>query len=550
MPGFTKLFLTGPGKLFRAGLVCTLFLLLSCSFPAMASTFVVNSTGNLQDLVVDGVCDTGLTVGGAAECTLRAAIQEANAAQEPTAIHFAIEACPDDLCLIALTSEAGGALPKIENSVVIDGATQPGGETLCQLPINERPPYRIILVGNGEGAGIDVGEGVEGVVIRGLNIRNFDLGVQFIGSRNSRLECSFIGSDETGLQAGPGNDSYGVLIACDATGNVIGGADSVLGNLISANGIDGIKIYAGFICGPEPEDNSPRNNAVVGNYIGIGAGGNSVLGNAVHGVSIYGGLGAHDNFVGFLSQSESINGNTIGGNGGAGIYIDTSPHETATTRNTLIVGNFIGTDESGAMNLGNGLAGVEILRGSETRIGGERAIEANVIAYNSEGVYIIGSASVRNRIQQNSLFSNVGLGVELIADDFDPVGVTPNDPEDLDVGPNLLQNFPELSSASVAGTRLMVDYSIPTRELVLPLTVEFFIADEQRDEGKRFIGTDEYDQLGNVTALLFASTSLSGAWLIATASDGLGNTSEFSQAIPVEIIDTMFSDRFEIPGEP
>ena len=49
-----------------------------------AYSFVVNSTGDASDLIVgDGICytDTG-------ECTLRAAIQEANFDSEADRIHF------------------------------------------------------------------------------------------------------------------------------------------------------------------------------------------------------------------------------------------------------------------------------------------------------------------------------------------------------------------------------------------------------------------------------------------------------------------------------
>lgn len=550
MPRFSGLPASGAVNVLRASGFAGLVLLALCCLPALASTFVVNSTGNLQDLAVDGVCDTGQTVGAAAECTLRAAIEEANSALQPAEITFAIEACPQDRCVIDLAPTAGGVLPQVERSVLIDGSTQPGNEAVCQLPVDERPAYRIILTGGGEGTGIAVGEGVDGTVIRGLNVRNFDRGVDFIGSSNGRLECSFIGSDENGLQPGPGNRSYGVLIACDATGQVIGGADPELGNLISANGVDGMKIYAGFTCNPDPEDNIPTNNSVAGNYIGLAASGTEVLGNTIHGLSIYGGVGAHDNFVGLLPESGLINGNVIGGNGGSGIYIDTAPHETATTRNTVIVGNAIGTDMSGALSLGNGLSGVEIRRGSETRIGGALAAEANRIAFNSEGVYVAGATSLHNRIQGNSFYSNTGLGIELIADEFDPLGVTPNDPEDLDDGPNGLQNYPELATATAAGSGLVIEYAIPTRETSLPLTVAFYLADPDRDEGERLLGTTQYDQLGSVSAWFDIASSLSGAWLTATASDSLGNTSEFSQAIPVEIIDPIFSDRFSSSALP
>ncbi len=52
---------------------------------------VVNSTGGAPDLIAgDGTCDTGNLVGSDPECTLRAAIQEANALAGPDTINFDI----------------------------------------------------------------------------------------------------------------------------------------------------------------------------------------------------------------------------------------------------------------------------------------------------------------------------------------------------------------------------------------------------------------------------------------------------------------------------
>ena len=51
-----------------------------------------------------------------------------------------------------------------------------------------------------------------------------------------------------------------------------------------------------------------------------------------------------------------------------------------------------------------------------------------------------------NPIRANSMVSNGGLGIDLEAD-----GVTPNDTLDPDIGPNLLQNFPELSEVITTG---------------------------------------------------------------------------------------------------
>ena len=85
--------------------------------PAEAATFVVNSTGDEAAAApIDGVaCNS--TVG---TCTLRAAIEEANAAAGLDIIHFNI-AGP-----VPLTIVLGSALPALSAQVTIDGTTQRG----------------------------------------------------------------------------------------------------------------------------------------------------------------------------------------------------------------------------------------------------------------------------------------------------------------------------------------------------------------------------------------------------------------------------------------
>src|SRR5215210_5229830 len=75
----------------RAGLLLTMItaILLMASGPAWADTFTVNSTGDDGDAAPSGVCNTApFLVGTEPECTLRAAIQEANATPGADAIHF------------------------------------------------------------------------------------------------------------------------------------------------------------------------------------------------------------------------------------------------------------------------------------------------------------------------------------------------------------------------------------------------------------------------------------------------------------------------------
>ena len=517
---------------------------LGLSGPAAALTFTVNSTGDSAVILLDGQCATSHEIAGVPECTLRAALQEAAHAPPGTVnIHFDIAACPDALCVIEIDTAAGESLPLISSPVVIDGSTQPGNEPVCQLGIADRVAYRVALQGNGgtQVHGLELTAGSDGSRIRGLNIRHFEHGIALIGSHDNRVECNAIGTDSSGQWPGPGNLSAGVFLACDSSGNVIGGADPEQANLIAANGIDGVQLFGGFLCGDQPEDNMPVNNAVLGNRIGVAADGISPLGNLWAGIAIFGGPGADHNLIGVLQDRESIRGNVIGFNGTAGLYIDSDGLQYKPTEHTLVVGNFFGTDRTGLLNLGNQLGGIDIIRGALTTIGGTGAGEANVFAFNDDGVYMERQISDRNHVQRNSMYANTRYGIFLEDDhEFDPPGT----------GPNRLQAAPILSSSFTENGVISVEYSVPEPLEHFPLIIEFFRADGDREQGRVFLAQDDYPEPGS-RIFTFNSALIDPAqYLVATATDNQGNTSRFS--VVIELLDgapikedSIFKDRFE-----
>src|SRR5215471_10940261 len=85
---------------------------------ALGTTFTVNDTGDGADANIgDGICDNGHN-----KCTLRAAIQEANAHAGIDRINFNIPPVPG----LGLTIAPVTQLPDIKEGVVIDGYSQPG----------------------------------------------------------------------------------------------------------------------------------------------------------------------------------------------------------------------------------------------------------------------------------------------------------------------------------------------------------------------------------------------------------------------------------------
>jgi hypothetical protein len=174
--------------------------------------------------------------------------------------------------------------------------------------------------------------------------------------------------------------------------------------------------------------------------------------------------------------------------------------------------------------------------------GGWPSVVENLIAYNQgPGVYVWpGGDSYPNlypyysSIRRNAIHSNAGLGIDL-----NPQGVNPNDPGDADNRRGFGQNFPVLSSASVAGGGTTVTGSLNSIASAT-FQVELF-ANEACDasgygEGQTYLGTTQVttDASGNATF----STSLPavpiGRFITATAASSTGfpdsvySPSEFS----------------------
>src|SRR5262249_44378504 len=138
-------------------------------------------------------------------------------------------------------------------------------------------------------------------------------------------------------------------------------------------------------------------------------------------------LGNSDDGVDIISSS----GNTIGGIvagtanviSGNGLY-RTSGVELDSSSDNLVEGNFIGTDATGTISLGNIGDGVEIDTVSpladtnggpstDNTIGGASAIAGNLITDNDgPGVAVTGDA-VGNQITANRIFGNQNQAIDL-----------------------------------------------------------------------------------------------------------------------------------------
>jgi len=195
-----------------------------------------------------------------------------------------------------------------------------------------------------------------------------------IGGANNQVQGNFIGTDITGTAA-LGNSENGVSIS--GPNNLVGGAASGAGNLISGNSSNGVIISG-----------SATASKIQGNLIGTDATGTIALGNGGYGVRIF----TANNFIGGLLAGEP---NVISGNY-RGLTL-----EGASATGNQVQGNFIGTNSAGAA-LGNNQEGVTI-SGSGNVIGGTVAAAKNVISGNRTGVNISGA---NNQVQGNFIGTN------------------------------------------------------------------------------------------------------------------------------------------------
>jgi hypothetical protein len=228
---------------------------------------------------------------------------------------------------------------------------------------------------------------------RNLVSGNSGIGVQVdgTGTKNNRVEANYIGTDVTGTKA-VANASDGVLVSTGAVNTTIGGTASGDRNLLSGNKGNGVEIY-----------NAGTTACVVeGNYIGTDVTGTLAVANQGDGAIID--SGAAGNTIGGTAAGAR---NLISGNSGIGVQI--YGNNQSGTSNNLVEGNYIGTDLSGAKALANVGDGVLIdASASSNTIGGSASGALNLISGNSQlGVQISDSGTNSNVVQGNYIGTDI-----------------------------------------------------------------------------------------------------------------------------------------------
>lgn len=502
-----------------------------------------------DDNVGDGICDDG-----DGNCTLRAAIEEANDAPDADTIGFNIAGSG------VKTIQLNSVLPNISSPLTIDGYSQPGSQVntaVSPLPFNGT----LLIQIDGSSAGGETGflfaSGSSDSSISGLIINSFEKGAVYLGAAalsNITISGNYIGTNSTGLAA-LGNQGIGniaaIQIDADPAVNVtIGGSTAAARNIISGNS---------STSGVSMGNAATGSIAVRGNYIGLGANGTTDLGNG-QGLSLHGGGSIIDNVI-------SGNSNENLYHGGSGV---------------VIAGNRIGTDYHGNVS-GSIVQGGGVVIGqsaSEIVVGGTSTSDQNIIAGNSRAGVQISSIYLpfpltltpsKIAVLGNSIFANTslsfvggmlpGLGIDLmhvnLDGSFQPAsvdeeGVTPNDAGDVDAGPNNYINFPVLHNATQNGNNLTISFDLDAADSSNgTYRVEFFASDTPNSTGHgagaTYLGSATVSNgSGQTVGLILPNSSSFSSKVISatttaidtTTDSGFGATSEFSANVVPNVAST------------
>jgi len=278
---------------------------------------------------------------------------------------------------------------------------------------------RNLFSGNG-GDGLAIEAGSSGVIVRGNYFGLDAAGTVDLGNAGTGISDVGTGTIIGGTSAGEGNVSsgngyYGLGLAGQDTsvlGNRVGtnaAGTAAVGNGVGGIAVSGVNVtiggttaaarnlISGNIGGAVGITGDADGVYIYGNWMGTNVTGTAKLGNQGGGIGTF---GSNVSIGGTVAGS----GNVISGNDGNGIYIGAGS-------NLSIRRNYIGTDASGLLPLGNGSYAIRADGAPGTQIGTPG--NGNVISDNGRGVVLGYDASgyfVRGNIIGLSKDGNQAMG--------------------------------------------------------------------------------------------------------------------------------------------
>ncbi|NBD95495.1 MAG: hypothetical protein GVY11_03345 [Gammaproteobacteria bacterium] len=378
--------------------------------------------------------------------------------------------------------------------------------------------------------GIAVFSGTGNLLTNNVVSHNFDgIGTQSEGGLFIRRNTVTQNSGSGVVFAGPGQ---------------LGSLDENDANIIGNNSV-------GVLVHPYTSANPTALTAIRNNFIGTDTNG-TLIGNNIGIV-----VGSPSNRV-WIGQSDGT-GNTIVNSSDIGILLD-GAHET------LIKGNLIGLHPNGA-TMPNGTA-IRLQNDAVGNLIGYAANDTidsgtwnpgagsgNVITHNGAGIAfeVSDDASVGNVIRGNRINANgsaVTPGIDLGMNGLDIGGGG--------TGPNTLLNYPDFDANATSWNQAtgVLDYRYRVQTVPAnadyPMTIDLYLTDGNSPQGMTYIGSETYPESASFefrTGSVSIAQPVNGStYLVATATDASGNTSQFThQPFPLIVSDGLFSDRFEGP---
>jgi CSLREA domain-containing protein len=389
-------------------LVVAAAIALTLLLPAVAgaATFTVNSIGDGSDAAADGVCETAANN---AVCTLRAAIEEANAQSGQDTIDFdpAISSCTSAFspCTIqVLNATAAGELDPIAQAVTIDGCSSDPDHA---GPCVELEMQSFTTAANNS-RGLTVAGAADDTQIRGLAITHAAIGIDYRdGATGLVVTNDWFGVDLDGTTAN--SDHRGLFLSGD--GATVGGTAGATGTSQATRNVFANASVAAVTMWQDADFNQ-----VLGNYIGTLPDGVTPAPNG-DGIHVAAPSASptepdDDTIGGDLSSvapAECDGGcNVIAASGGDGIDLAGSGGEVPAGE-TTILGNFIGLDAVGDPGASSQLAnsvGIRVGNANDVSIGSGFGEERNFVAADASGTAVLHTGGANLKLLYNSIGLN------------------------------------------------------------------------------------------------------------------------------------------------
>jgi hypothetical protein len=223
--------------------------------------------------------------------------------------------------------------------------------------------------------------------------------VEGTGSTGTLIQGNLIGLQALGTAA-RGNGTAGISIAAAST--TVGGTTADKRNIVSGNNgtlVHGIHVAFGG-----------DNTTIQGNYIGTNAAGTAAVPN---GRGIYATDPIDTGFSGLViggstSFPGAPPGNLISGNATSGVYVDGGAIQPATVQ-----GNMIGLNAAGDAKVGNGTGVTFTFSARNHLLGGTTAAVRNVISGNTGVAVVLSGDASGNVVQGNYIGTDPSGGVAL-----------------------------------------------------------------------------------------------------------------------------------------